>query len=96
MTQATVDHSTTEDHEEVGRHRARLVAEAIASFDTHGQEPTTFHDSPTSTGVVYLSNVAVGPARECRGIRFGIVCMMNDFGILVVSRAGGNTIWIAP
>lgn len=84
MTQATVDHSTTEDHEEVGRHRARLVAEAIASFDVYasnGEEPTTFHDSPAFAGTTYLSDVAARPARERRSIRPRVIRMVNDSDI---------------
>ena len=55
MAQATVDSSTTGDPEETTKRRARLAAEAIASFDAHasdGHEPTTSSDSPISAGAL--------------------------------------------
>ena len=70
----------------------------IASFDAHasdGQEPNTSYDSPTSAGATYLSNVPAWPTRECRSIRPGVMHMVNDLGILVVSRAGSNAIRVA-
>jgi hypothetical protein len=44
VAQATVDPSTTDNHEEAAKRRARFAAEAIASFDAHasdGHLPTT-------------------------------------------------------
>jgi hypothetical protein len=95
VAQATVDPFTTEDPEEAAKRRARLATEAIASFDAHasdGHEPTTSYDSQVSAGATYLSDVAARPVREHRGIQHGVVRMVNDSGILMVSRAGGNTI----
>ena len=79
-----VNLSTSEYDDEVGRRRARLVAEAIASFDVYasnGEEPTTFHDSPAFAGTTYLSDVAARPARERRSIRPRVIRMMNDSDI---------------
>ena len=96
---ATTDLPTTEDPEEAAKRRARLAEEAIASFDAHtldGQEPTSSYHSPAFASAAYLSDVAARPARERRGIRPGVVRMVNDSGILMVSRAGGNPIRVAP
>ena len=57
--------------------------------------PTTSYDSPTFVGVAYLSDVAARSTCERWGIKHGVVCIMNDFGILMVSRVGGNTIQVA-
>jgi hypothetical protein len=99
VAQATTDIPTMEDPEEAAKRRARLVEEAIASFNAHtlnGQEPTSSYHSPASAGAAYLSDVAARPARERRGIRPGVVRMVNDSGILMVNRAGGNPIRVAP
>ena len=77
------------------RRGARFAAEAIASFDayaTDGKKPTLSYDSSASRSVAYLSDVVARPAYEHQGIRPIIVRMVNDSGILVVSRAGGNPI----
>jgi hypothetical protein len=95
VAQATVDLPTMEDPEEAAKRRARLAEEAIASFDAHtldGQEPTSSYHSPASSGAAYLSDVTARHARERRGIRLGVVQMVNDSGILMVRRAGGNPI----
>ena len=92
---ATVDLFTMEDPDDMAKQGARLAAEAIASFDAHasdGHEPRTSCDSPVSAGAAYLSDVAARPAHERRNIRPGVVHMVNDSGILVVSRARGNII----
>ena len=89
----------TKDSEEAARRRARLATEAIASFDAHasdGQELTTSYDLPASAGATYLSDVAARPARERRVIRHGVVRMVNDFDILVVTQARGNTTRVSP
>jgi hypothetical protein len=91
VAQATTNRSTTEDHEETAKRRARLATEAIASFDAHasdGHEPTTSYDSTISAGAIYLSDVAARPAHERHIIRPCVVRMVNDTGILVVSRVG--------
>ena len=78
----------------MARWRARLAAEAIAYFNTYAsddQEPTSSYDLPASMGAVYLSNIVARHARharEHRGIRPSVVCMVNDSSILVVSQAG--------
>ena len=59
-------------------------------------DKTTSYDLPLSAGTTYLSDVAARPARERHGIRPGIVRMVNDIGILVVSRIGGNATQVAP
>ena len=90
---------TTEDPEEAAKRRARLAEEAIASFDVHawdGQKPTSSYHSPASAGAAYLFNIAARPARERRGVRPGVVQMVNDSSILMVSQAGGNPIRVAP
>ena len=99
VAQATVDPSSTEDPEKAGKQRARLAAEAIASFDAYasnGPEPTTSYDSPVSAGAAYLSGVAARSARERRNIRPGVVRMVNDSGILVVGRAGAILFRLRP
>ena len=99
MAQATADLHTTEDPEEVARRQGKFAAEAIASFDAHAsdsQMPTTSYDSPASVGATYLSDVVARPACERRGIRLGVLRIANDFDILIVSRARGNIIWVAP
>ena len=99
MAQATADLHTTEDPEEVARRQGKFAAEAIASFDAHAsdsQMPTTSYDSPASAGATYLSDVVARPACKRRGIRLGVLRIVNDFDILIVSRARGNIIWVAP
>ena len=97
--QAIADLPTTKDPKEMARRRAKLATEAIASFDAHAldsQMPTTSYDSPTSVGATYLYDVVVRLVRKHRGIQPGVVRMVNDSSILVVSRAGGNIIRVAP
>ena len=99
VAQATADLHTTKDLEEAARWRARFAAEAIASFDiyaSNGPEPTSSYDSPASAGAAYRSDIAAQPSREHQGIRLGVVHIVNDSNILVVSRTGGNTIRVAP
>ena len=99
VVQTTVDPSTTEDPEEASRRRARLAAEAIVSFDTHtsdSHELTTCYDSLAFASATYLSDAAARLARVPRSIRPGVMRMVNDSGILVVSRVEGNAIRVAP
>ena len=99
MAQATTDIPTFEDLNEVTKRRARLAVETIASFDAYTSDdrgPTTSYDSPQSAGAAYLYDVAARPARERRGIRLGVVHMVNDTDILVVSRTRGNATRVAP
>ena len=73
--------------------------EAIASFDAHTSDDkglTTSYDSSESVGIVCLSNVNARPAHERCGIQPGIVRMVNDISILVVSLTRGNVIRVAP
>ena len=77
----------------------RLAAETIPSFDAHlsdNRVPTTSYDSPKFAGAVYLFDVAARPTRERRAIRLGVVRMVNDTDILVVSRTRGNATRVAP
>ena len=99
VAQTTTDILTSEDPEDVAKRQARLAAETIASFDAHTSDdraPTTSYDLAVSAGAAYLSDVAARPAHKHRGIRSGVVCMVNDTGILVVSRTGGNATRVAP
>ena len=98
MAQATTDIPITEDPEEITKQRATLAEEAIASFDAHtldGHEPTSSYHSPASADESILSDVAARSTRERRDIRPGVVWMVNDFGILMVSRARNNRIRVA-
>ena len=77
----------------------RLAAEAIESFDAHtldGQESTSSYDSPASANAAYFSDVVARPAHERRGIGPGTVRMVNDSGILVVSRDGAILFELLP
>ena len=99
VAQATTDIFVSEDLEEVAKRRARLAAETIASFDAHASDdraPTTSCDLLVSTETIYLSDVAAGSACERRGIRSGVMCIVNDIGILVLSQTGGNATQVAP
>ena len=99
VAQTSVDLPTTEDPEEAARWRARLATEAIASFDAHasdGQEPTSSYDSPTSASTAYFSNVTTRLVCKRQGIQPGMVHMVNDSGILVVSRAGATRFELLP
>ena len=72
---------------------------AIASFDAHTSDdkgPTTSYYSSKSAETTYLLDVATRHAHERRNIRFGVVCMVNDTKILVVSQDGDNAIQVAP
>ena len=98
VAQATTYIIAYEDPEKVAKWRATLAAETIVSFDVHTLDdmaPTTSYDLPVSTGATYLSDVADRPPRERRGIRPSVVRMVNDTGILVVSRIGGNATRVA-
>lgn len=95
MAQATTEDSAILDVEDVAKRQARLAAEAITSFDAHTSGdggPSTSYDLPVAAEATYLSDVAARPTRECRGIRLGVVHMVNDTDILVISRTRGNTI----
>ena len=95
VTQATADLHITGDPKEVAKRRARVVIEAITSFDAlvfDGKKPTSSYDSPAFADAAYFSDGAAPPARELRGIRFGVVRIVNDSSILVVNWAGGNPI----
>ena len=99
MTQASTNILLSEDPEEVAKRRARLAVETIAPFDAHtldDRAPITSYDLPVPAGVAYLFDVAARPACERRSIRPGIVRLVNDTGILVVSRIGGNGARVAP
>ena len=99
VTQATTYIIASEDYEKVAKWRAKLVTETIASFDAHisnDRALTMSYDLPVSTGAAYLSDIAARPPRERCGIRPGVVRMVNDTSILVVSRTGGNATWVAP
>ena len=99
LAQATTDIPAFEDHEEVAKRRARLATEIIVSFDAHTSDeraPTTSYDSLVFAKAIYLSDVAARPIRERRGIRLGVVHLINDTGILVISRSWGNATRVAP
>ncbi len=90
MAQAVTEPSTDED---LAKLRAKLAAEAIAAFDegaSQQTEPNPSFDAPLPTGVAYLSDVAARSARERRNLRPGVVRLVNDNNVLVVSRTGGN------
>ena len=89
----------SEDPEEVAKRRVRLAVETIAFFDAHTLDDmgtTTSYASLESAGAAYLCDVAARSACERRRIRPGVVRMVNDTGILVVIRIGGNATRVAP
>jgi hypothetical protein len=91
MAQTTADSYAIEDFEDAAKGRARLVAEAIASFNAHamnGQGPITSYKSPTYAGTTYLSDIIARPTRERQAIQLILVYMINDFGVSVVSWTG--------
>lgn len=51
---------------------------------------------PAFADAAYHSYVVAQHARERRDIGPCVACMVNDFGILVVSRVGGNAIRVVP
>lgn len=61
---------------------------------SYGHELTTSYDSLASAGVAYLFDIVAGPARERKDIRHGLVHMVNDSDLLMVSRAGSNAIQV--
>ena len=77
---------------------SKIATDTIASFDAHtldDREPTTSYDLLEFARGAYLSDIAARPARERRSICPGVVHMVNDIGILVVSRTGGNATRVA-
>ena len=99
IAQVTADLPAIKDPKEAAKQQARLVAQAIESFDAHISDDkglTTFYDSSKSAMVAYISDVAARPAYERRNIRPGVVRMMNDTKILVVSRAGAMLFRLHP
>lgn len=96
VAQAVTEPSTDED---LAKLRAKLAAEAIAAFDegaSQQTEPSPSFDAPLPTGVAYLSDVAARSARERRNLRPGVVRLVNDNNVLVVSRTGGNATRATP
>jgi len=96
VAQAVTKPSTDED---LAKLQAKLAAEAIAAFDEGASqltEPSPSFDVPLATGVAYLSDVAARPARERQNLRPGVVRLVNDNNVLVVSRTGDNTTRATP
>lgn len=95
MDQTITDLPATENPKKTAKRRARLTIEAIASFDTqpsNDKGSTISYDSPESTWIIYLYDIVARFARKRRGIQVGIVRMVNDSYILMVSWTRGNTI----
>lgn len=83
----------------MAKQRAKLAANAIMSLDAHisnDRELTTSNHPSESAGTIYLSDVATRFASKRRGSQPNIIRMVNDTVILVVCRAGGNAIQVAP
>ena len=99
MAQTTTDIPTCDDPQEMAKRRTRLVTETIAFFDAHTSDdraPTTCYDLHVFAGAINMFDVATKPARESRSIRPGVVHMVNDTDISVVSRTGSNATGVAP
>ena len=96
VAQAVTEPSTDED---LAKLRAKLAAEAIATFDEGVSQPMMPHPSstmPSAMGIAYLADVAARSARERRSLRPGVVRLVNDNNVLVVSRTGGNPTRATP
>ena len=96
VAQAITKPSTEED---LAKLRAKPAAEAIATFEknvVHQMTPYPPFDVPLSTGVAYLADVTARFARECQNLRPGVVWLVNDNNVLVVSRTSGDTIRATP
>ena len=85
--------------EEMVAMRAKLAAEAISLFEANATSPPIIQSSGDQTlisGVNYLSDVAVRSARERRGVRPGVVHLVNDNGVMVVGRTNDNPTRATP
>ena len=85
--------------EELAKLRAKLAAEAIAAFHAcplQKIDSSLAFDVPLATGAAYLSDVAARPARERQHLQPGVVRLVNDNNVLVVSRTGGHTTRATP
>ena len=71
-------------------------SQLVNTFASDNRASTMSYDSLVSTGVAYLFDIAARPAREHRSIQLGVVRMVNNTNILVVSCIGGNTTRVAP
>lgn len=83
----------------MAKRQTKLFEEAIASFNMHTSDDegsSTSFVSRMSVEAAYMSNVAASLAHERRGIRPGVVCVVNDTGIQVASRTESNITRVSP
>ena len=80
--------------------RAKLATEAIATFSSnvvHHMTPNPPFDVLLATEIVYFADVAPRCTREPPSLRPGVVRLVNDNNVLIVSRTGEHipraTIW---
>ena len=81
--------------EDLAKLRAKLATEAIATFEenvVHQMTPNPPFDVPLATRLAYLADVAAKCSHECQSLQSGLVQLVNDNNVLVVSRLDGNTI----
>jgi hypothetical protein len=79
--------------------RAKLAAEAISIFEANAAPTPPLQpsvDQSLISGVAYLSDIAARSARERRGVRPGVVRLVNDDGVMVVGRTDGNSTRATP
>ena len=79
--------------------RAKLAAEAISIFEANAAPTPSLQpseDQSLISGVAYLSDIAARSARERRGVRPGVVRLVNDDGVMVVARTDGNSTTATP
>ena len=85
--------------EELVALRAKLAAEAISIFEANAAPTPPLQpseDQSLISGVAYLSDIAARSARERRGVRPGVVRLVNDDGVMVVGRTDGNSTRATP
>ena len=102
VSQAVVDVHVAEEVEDLANLRAGLADAAIIAFGKQTDIPpasisavdTSF--SNYAAGAAYLADISARPARERHNLQPGVVRLMNDKSLFVVSRTDMPTIRATP
>ena len=102
VSQAVVDILVAEEVEDLTNLRASLADAEIIAFGKHIDiPPSSISAVDTSflnyaAGAAHLADISARPARERHNLQAGVVRLMNDKSLFVVSRADMPTIHATP
>ena len=102
VSQAIVDVPVAHEVEDLANLRASLADAAVVAFGKHTDiPPSTILAVDTSflnyaAGAAYLADISARPARERHNLQTGVVRLMNDKSIFVVSRTDLPAIRATP